>query len=98
MIRHIAMFTFNDGVAPDAIDAIDSRLAELPGLIDEIVEYCFGRDLRLTDTTADYAVVADFATEADYATYSAHPAHVAVVREVIAPVVAAISRVQFEID
>ena len=95
MIRHVALFHFVPGTSTADIDAIDRALAELPDTIDEIVEYRFGRDLEWLPGNADYVVVADFASRDDWASYLAHPHHVAVVEDVIAPVLDTVTRVQF---
>lgn len=95
MIRHVAVFRFVPGTSAEAIDAIDRALAELPDSIDEIVEYRFGRDLGWISGNADYVVVADFASREDWASYLSHPSHVAVSQDVIAPVLASMTRVQF---
>lgn len=95
MIRHVALFHFVPGTSAAAVDAIDRALAELPDTIDEIVEYRFGRDLEWITGNADYVVVADFASRDDWAAYLSHPRHVAVVEDVIAPVLGTVARVQF---
>lgn len=95
MIRHVALFHFEPGTSAEAIDAIDRALAELPGSIDEIIDYRFGRDLGLAAGNADYVVVADFASREDWASYLSHPRHVAVIEAVIAPVLETVTRVQF---
>lgn len=97
MIRHVAMFEFEEGVTSDQVDALDNALSTLPDLVDEIRVYAFGRDLDLAGGTWDYVVVADFDTEDGYRTYASHPDHLAVVAGVVKPLVAASRRVQFEI-
>jgi hypothetical protein len=95
VIRHVALFHFVPGTSAEAIDAIDRALAELPGSIEEIVEYRFGRDLDWLTGNADYVVVADFASREDWASYLSDPRHVAVSKNVIAPVLETMTRVQF---
>lgn len=94
-IRHVAMFTFTDGVTESQIDALDEALRSLPGLVDEIEAFTCGRDLRLADGTWDYVVVADFASIDAYASYASHADHVAILDESVKPLVAGIQRVQF---
>jgi hypothetical protein len=97
MIRHVAMFTFVDGVTDDDVRAIDEGLAGLPGVIDAIRSYSFGRDLGFSDTNYDYAVVGEFDSRADLDVYSAHPEHVRVLETCIKPVLKDVVRIQFEI-
>ena len=98
MIRHVAMFTFRDGTTPDQVDTVDAALETLPGLIEEIRAYTFGRDLALAEGTWDYVVVADFDTIETYMAYSGHPDHRAVIDDVIRPIIASVQRVQFEVS
>ena len=97
MIRHIALFTFTDDVTDEDVLAIDEGLAGLPGVIDEILSYSFGRDLGLGDGTYDYAVVGDFKSAEDFRTYSAHPEHVRVVATCVKPILKNVVRVQMEV-
>lgn len=97
MIRHVALFRFADTVTPSAVDAVDAALQSLPEHIDAIVGFVCGRDLSLTDEGWDYAVIADFASTTDYETYAGHPAHVAVVADVIRPLIVDAARVQLEV-
>jgi hypothetical protein len=97
MIRHIAMFTFVDGVTDEDVRAIDEGLAGLPAAIDAIRSISFGRDLGFTDTNCDYAVVGHFDSRADLDVYSAHPEHVRVLETCIKPVLKDVVRIQFEI-
>jgi hypothetical protein len=95
VIRHCVVFRFVAGTDPAAIDALAEALRALPGQIPEIAAYWVGADLGLRDTNADSAVVADFADEAAFSTYSGHPAHVAVIRTHVEPIVAERNAVQF---
>lgn len=97
MVRHIALFAFTDEATQEDIDAVDAGLGGLPGVIDEIVMYSFGRDLGLGDGTYDYAVIGDFESAEDFRRYSAHPSHVEVLNTRIKPILKAVVRVQMEI-
>ena len=68
---------------------------ELPAHIPEIRSYQGGADLGLSDTTWDYALVADFASKADFETYASHPAHLDVIARFVTPVMDDIVRVQY---
>lgn len=94
MFHHMAMFRFNPGTTKDQIDSITDGLASLPDQIDVLSGYRFGPDAGIAEGSWDYGVAADFADETHYAAYSNHPAHVAVIKDRIAPVVSEIARVQ----
>lgn len=95
MFHHMVMFRFKDDTTEDEIDAITAGLAALPSQIDVLGNYRFGPDAGITEGSWDYGVAADFTDEGHYPEYSSHPAHVAVFKERIAPVVEEIARVQF---
>ena len=96
MIRHVAVFRFNDDMTAGAIDHIDEMLATLPGIIPEILAFRSGRDIGLTDGAWDYGVVADFASSDNYMTYATNPDHVHMVKNVVGPHVKQSARLQYE--
>lgn len=97
MIRHIAVFTFTDEVTDEDIGALDVGLAALPGLIDEILSYSFGRDLGLSDGTFDYGVIGDFDSADSFRIYSTHSEHVRVMATCVKPILKDVVRVQMEV-
>jgi hypothetical protein len=92
----VAFFEYNDATTDEQVDAMHAALSELPAQIDVIAGYSMGKDLGISDVAVDFAVVADFATAADYRTYRSHPAHQAVSQTFVTPIVAKVSRIQFE--
>lgn len=97
MIRHVVIFTWNDGTRPDQVQALTEALAGLPSAIDVIRRYQVGPDLGLNDQNGHYAVVADLDDVEAFATYRDHPAHRAVIAEHITPIVASRTAVQYEV-
>jgi hypothetical protein len=91
------MLTWRDGTAPDAISAVGDALAALPAQIPEIRDYRFGPDLGINADNCDYVVVADFDSVEGYLAYRDHPAHQAVLADLIRPILAARSAVQYTI-
>lgn len=98
MIRHVAMFTWADGAAGEAIRAFATELATMPDNVPGILRYDHGDDLQLGPGTADYVLVADFATVEDYRAYSTHPYHVAFNDRRVKPIIGSINRVQYHLD
>lgn len=96
-LRHLVLLRFREGTEPAQVEAIATALRTLPGQIPELVDYQVGSDLGLAEGNFEFGIAAQFATEADYATYRDHPAHQAVIHELIAPLVAARAAVQYEI-
>lgn len=98
MIRHIALFTFNDDVSPDQVDDLADALRALPSTIESIRSYGCGRDLEAIEGTWDFAVIGDFDDLDAYRAYANHPDHVAVVEHHVKPILHTMARVQIEVD
>jgi len=96
MFHHVAMFKFKDGTTPEQVTAVTAGLARLPDEIDVLAGYRFAPDAGVTEGSWDYVVIADLPNANAYLAYKNHPAHIAAVRELIAPIVAEATRVQFE--
>ena len=94
MLTHLVLIT----VSPDATEAQVERmiagLRALPAQIDAIGTYEVGRDMGLAEGNATVAIQATFATPEDLQTYVDHPAHQAVVVDLIRPIAASASRAQ----
>jgi hypothetical protein len=97
VIRHVVLLTI-DPSAPTAPQVIVEALRELPAAIPELRSYEVGVDLGLADGNATVAVVADFDDVDGYTTYRDHPAHRAVIEELISPVLVARTAVQHHLD
>jgi hypothetical protein len=93
-VRHVAVFTFRDGVTGEQIAAMTDGLVALPAQIPEIRDSRVGPDLEINDGNHDYAVVADFDSVEEYLVYRDHPAHLAVITERIRPIIASRTAVQ----
>lgn len=96
MLRHVALFRFKPETTVEQIDAATRSLSALPDQIDVLRKFRFGPDLGITNGAWDFAVIAVLDGPHDYAIYRDHPAHVAVLRNHIAPLVSDIARIQFE--
>ncbi len=98
MIRHVVTFRWIDGVDDAAIERVEQALGTLPGAVDTIRRYQFGRDLGLNPGNAEFVVVADFDDEPGYLAYRDHPAHQEIIRRDIAPIIAERTAVQVAFD
>jgi Stress responsive A/B Barrel Domain len=94
-VRHVATFTFVEGVTEEQIANVTAGLAALPDTIPEIDGFTFGPDIGLNDGNAHYSVVADFASIDAYLAYRDHPAHEAVLADRIRPILVTRAAVQF---
>lgn len=95
MIRHVALFKWNEETTAADIAAITVGLATLPAVIEVLKSYTFGPDVQFSDGNFDYAIVADFDSIDDYPTYVQHPAHADVATRLVRPHLEARASVQF---
>lgn len=93
MIRNVVVGRVRDGLTPEVLrPGLQAILAlEPPGLV--AVEV--GTDLRLRDSSWDFAITSDFVDEAAYRAYDLEAEHNRVRRELFDPFCEQIARVQF---
>lgn len=82
MIKHVVFMKFKDGTADEQIADLERSLGELPGRIEEIREYVFGRDVVRSERSCDFAIVSSFDDLAALDRYQVHPDHQVVVGKV----------------
>lgn len=97
MIRHVVVITWLPEASGEQKRQVRDGLAALPPLMTGLRAYSFGPDAGLNEGNADLAIVADFDDAAAYLAYRDHPAHVDVVRRLIAPISQQRRAVQFEV-
>ncbi|WCO68359.1 Dabb family protein [Iamia majanohamensis] len=98
MLTHIVLVDVAEGTPEDRVEALVAGLRALPAQIPEIGSYEVGRDLGLAEGNAGVAIVARFATPEDLRTYIAHPAHQAVVADLLEPISPRRLRIQVPAD
>jgi hypothetical protein len=96
MIGHIVAVKWNDRVSEELIAKFEDGLRALPAIIPELISYRFGRDLGLRQGNGDFAIIAQLASGDDVPKYLDHPAHQRVVKELLAPILAERTVIQFE--
>lgn len=96
-LRHTVLIRFTDDATEEQVASLATGLDGLPGQIDQVRDYEHGRDAGVREGTWDYAVVAKFDSAADFTDYLRHPAHVKVVRELLEPISAERTSVQFHL-
>jgi heme-degrading monooxygenase HmoA len=95
MLTHVAVFRFIEGTTSEQVEALAAALRALPGKVPGIRGYEVGVDLRFSEETADFVVIARFDDEAGFRAYAEHPAHLEVSREFVRPILDQLTRVQF---
>ncbi|HTS99563.1 MAG TPA: Dabb family protein [Streptosporangiaceae bacterium] len=86
---------------PEATNQQKQRVVEelrtLPPLLSGLRAYHVGPDAAVVEGNADFAIVADFDDAASYLAYRNHPAHRAIVEQVVNPIIKERVAVQYEI-
>ncbi len=95
MIRHIAMFKFNDAATDEARAALVESMDLLRDAIPQIVGMRHGADLGFREGNYDYGVVVDFATTEDYRAYSEDPVHQEMIATRLRPIISDRAAIQF---
>jgi Stress responsive A/B Barrel Domain len=93
-VMHVVTFTFHPGAADTVIGDLAAALDEFAPQ-SKAVWYQHGRDMRLREANADYAVAAVFADAATFQAYMASPQHQRIISELLTPHLQARSAVQF---
>lgn len=95
MIVHVAAFSWKPGTTPEQIAAVQDALSALPSQIPSLRAYHFGADLGVAEGNADFAVVAMFDDVEGWREYAQHPAHLAVLADLVRPHLALRTAAQF---
>jgi hypothetical protein len=98
MLRHVVLFAWN----PDATDRqkqqVIDELRTLPPLMTGLRAFHAGPDAGVVQArNFDFALVADFDDAQSYLAYRVHPAHRAIIDQVIDPITKERVAVQYEI-
>ena len=97
MIRHVVLFAWIPEATDDQKNQAAEELRALPPLMTGLRSFHVGPDAGIIEGTFDFALVADFEDAGSYLTYRNHPAHRAVVEQVIDPIARKRVAVQYEI-
>ena len=97
MFRHTVLLNLTDAATDDQKQTIVTALHGLPAAIPEIESYVIGTNAGDAPDNYDIVVIGDFADKAAYEVYATHPAHVGVIKEHIAPILAGRAAVQCEL-
>jgi hypothetical protein len=97
MIRHVVLFAWVAEATDKQKQQVADELRTLPPLMTGLRAFDAGPSARIVEGNFDFAVVADFDDAQSYLAYRNHPAHRAVVDQVITPIVRERASVQYEI-
>jgi hypothetical protein len=97
MIRHVALFTFDDEWTPEKEQQFGAELIALAPKLAGLRSYHAGPDAGIVEGNFDFAVVADFDDAGSYLAYRANPEHQDIISRLSGPHVTARASVQYEI-
>ena len=97
MIRHVVLFAWIPEATNKQKHQVAEELGALPPLLTGLRSFHAGPDAGIIEGNFDFAVVADFEDTESYLAYRNHPAHRAVVDQVISPVTKDRVAVQYQI-
>ncbi len=98
MIRHIVLLSFVESATDAQVQAVEDALSTLPARLPQVRAYVIGRDLGVNEGNASFAVAADFASIDDYIAYRDDAEHRRIIAELITPILASRTAVQYEIS
>ena len=77
VLRHVVLFKFKDGTAPEDVQRIEEAFRALPAQIDAIREFEWGTDVSVEGRADGYShcFFVTFADAAGRDAYLPHPAH-----------------------
>lgn len=95
--RHVVLLTLREDAPTGRAEEIVGALRGLVGEIDALRSYVVGVDAGISPGNATIAVVADTDDRAGWEAYRDHPAHRAIIEELISPVLASRAAVQHQL-
>jgi quinol monooxygenase YgiN len=96
MIRHVVLFTWDEGMTDELERQFAAELTALAPKLKGLLSYHAGPDLGLVEGNVDFAVVADFEDTDSYLSYRDHPEHQDIIRRLSRPHAKTRAAVQYE--
>ncbi len=96
MFRHVVLFQWSESASASAREAAVRALGDWAKQAAVYGHVTVGTDVALVPNNHDVAVVADFPDRAAYQRYASDPAHLALVREHLAPLLESRAAVQHD--
>lgn len=97
MIRHVALFTWTEGMTDALEQQFAAELTALAATLPGVRAYHAGPDEGINDGNFDFAVVADFDDVDSYVAYRDSAAHQDIIRRLSRPHSKSRAAVQYEI-
>ncbi len=82
MVRHLVFFKFKTTVTEGQIEMLENGLGGLPGIIPEIREYEFGRNIVPSERAYDFALLSAFDDLDSLRKYISHAEHQKILKHI----------------
>ena len=95
MIRNVVLLKLKAGTPPETLERLANELQgmQIPGLIN----ISAGSDAGLREGNMDFVIIVDLEDEAAYRTYDEDAEHNRIRRDLVAPVVERVERIQYRV-
>jgi hypothetical protein len=97
MIRHVVLLAWTPEATDRQKQQVTEELQTLPALMTGLRGFQVGPDAGIVAGNYSFAIVADFDDPQSYLAYREHPAHRAIIEQVINPITRDRVSVQYEI-
>src|ERR1700758_703602 len=97
MIRHVAIFTWDDEMTDDMEKQLATELTALAPKLAGLLSYHCGPDAGIVEGNFDFAVVADFDDAESYLAYRDNPEHREIISRLSGPHARSRAALQYEI-
>ena len=97
MIRHVAIFTWDDEMTDDMEKQLATELTALAPKLAGLRSYHCGPDAGIVEGNFDFAVVADFDDAESYLAYRDNPEHREIISRLSGPHAKSRAALQYEI-
>jgi len=97
MIRHVALFTWDEGITDEMEEQLASELTALAPRLAGLRSYHAGPDAGIIEGNFDFAVVADFDDAESYLAYRSNAEHQDIISRLSGPHTKSRASIQYEI-
>ena len=96
VLRQITLIKFKTGVSDQQIKELSVGFSKIANIVNGILQFDFGPDKNLEDTSMDYALVIDFDSQDSWKEYRSHPVHVSFAKNAMR-IIERVERAQYDV-
>ena len=96
VLRQITLIKFKTGVSDQQIKELSVGFSKIANIVNVILQFDFGPDKNLEDTSMDYALVIDFDSQDSWKEYRSHPEHVSFAKNAMR-IIERVERAQYDV-